>query len=287
MSLCRITGKAKGLPRAHYFPLLAPISPADARRYCRITGKAYGLPLHHYIPVILTTYSNLSKCKVTNSADFALHHFAPDFNYGKRKHIILADYLYVFPVFDESNVQQKDLIELLNSKVVQCDEHRFVYPVAERKCSLVFSAKLEAAVRNGDVRDVMLAKNKESVLLKMKQGKNVSLELQDYNEGSLDDENWFEGEGPREEVILEMEMEEHDRRQRYMKRKQNLMHMANIFESKEHNDDEELSRPQLVPGQVINTEDGHDVNTEDEQLLINGNSFVIMQYYSPSLVHVL
>lgn len=247
MSFCRITGKAKGLPRPNYFPLLAPISPADARRYCRITGKAYGLPSHHYIPVILTTYSNLSKCKVTNSADFASHHFAPDLNNGNRKHIVLADYRYVFPVFDESDDHQKDLIELLNSKVIECDEHRFVYPVGERKCSLVFPARLEAAVRDGDVRDVMLAKNNDTVLLKMKQGKNVSLELQDYNEGNLEEATTlFDGEGPHGDVILEREMEEHERRQRHMKRKQNLRHMAKIFESKEHDDDEELLRSATI-----------------------------------------
>lgn len=252
MSFCRITGKAKGLPRPNYFPLLCPISPSEARRYCRITGKAYGLPSHHYIPVLLTTYTNKSKCKITNSTEYSPHHFEPEYTYGRRKHVVLADYRYMFPVFDESNDQQRDLIELLNSKNnIQYEEHRYVYPVSERKFSLVFSARLEAAVRDGDVRDVMLAKTNDSVLLRMKQGRNVSLELHDCKESVLEnggDLNEFErhlyaGEGPREDALLERELEEHEqRRQRQLKRKDNLSHMAQIFESKEHHDDAELMR---------------------------------------------
>lgn len=252
MSFCRITGKAKGLPRPNYFPLLCPISPSEARRYCRITGKAYGLPSHHYIPVLLTTYSNKSKCKITNSTEYSPHHYEPDYSYGRRKHIVLAEYRYMFPVFDESNDQQRDLIDLLNSKNnIQCEEHRYVYPVSERKFSLVFSARLEAAVRDGDVRDVMLAKTNDSVLLRMKQGRNVSLDLHDCKESVLEnggdfdefERHLYDGEGPREDVLLDRELEEHEqRRQRQLKRKDNLSHMAQIFESKERNDDAELLR---------------------------------------------
>lgn len=242
MSYCRITGKSKGLPKPNYFPLLAPISPADARRYCRITGKAYGLPSHHYIPVILTTFSNKSKCNVTHSTEYSSHSFEPDYNYGRRKHIVLADYRYMFPTFDESDDAQREFIELLNSKIVKNDEHRFVYPVKERKCSLVFPAKLEAAVRDGDVRDVMFAKTNDSVLLRMKKGENVSLELHDYDtsDTELVEKNLFEGEGPREDVLLARELEEHERRQKHTKRNRMLSSMAQIFESREHDEDVEL-----------------------------------------------
>lgn len=249
MSFCRITGKAKCLPKPNYFPLLAPISPADARRFCRITGKSYGLPSHHFIPVILTTFSNRSKCRITNSTEYGPHSYGPDINYGKRKHVLLADYRYVFPVFDESNVQQRDLMELLNSKVVQNEAHSFVYGVAERQVSLVFSARLEAAVRDGDVRDVMLAKNSDSVLLKMKMGHSVSLGLQDLKKetngvggatAATSTTALFEGEGPREEVLLEREMEDRAKNKARMKRKENLQHMAKIFEGKERDDDKQL-----------------------------------------------
>lgn len=222
MSYCRITGKARGLPRPNYFPLLPPISPADARRFCRITGKAYGLPTHCYIPVLLTTAltSNRIACKVTHSSDLSAHHYEPDYEYGKRKHIILTDYRYVFPRIDETDDQQKYLLNILNSKDVPCEEHNFVYAIKEQKCNLVFSARLEAAVRDGDVRDVMFAKTNDSVLLCMSKGKSVSLDLQDYeldgggaaagdaSVAGLFERHLFEGEGPRYEVLMAREAEQ-------------------------------------------------------------------------------
>lgn len=229
MSYCRITGKARGLPKSNYFPLLPPISPADARRFCRITGKAYGLPTHCYIPVILTTFSNKSKCKITNSV--GSHHYEPDYEYGKRKHIVLADYRYVIPIFDETNIHQKNLINLMNSKVVQCDEHFFIYSIKEQKCNLLFPAKLEAAVRDGDVQDVMFAKTNDSVLLCMKKGKSVSLDLQDYEIDSNEvEKHLFEGEGPRYEVILARESAEKSANKNQNKRKKNGLRKAQTFD---------------------------------------------------------
>lgn len=219
MSYCRITGKARGLPRPNYFPLLPPISPADARRFCRITGKSYGLPTHCYIPVLLTTAltTNRIACKVTHSSDLSAHHYEPDYEYGKRKHIILTDYRYVFPHLDESDDQQRYLLNILNSKVVPCEEHNFVYAIKEQKCNLVFSARLEAAVRDGDVRDVMFAKTNDSVLLCMNKGKSVSLDLHDYDvngggdngdDAATIEKHLFEGEGPRYEVLMAREAEQ-------------------------------------------------------------------------------
>lgn len=232
MSYCRITGKARSLPKPNYFPLLPPISPADAKRFCRITGKSYGLPSHRYIPVVLTTFSNTSKCKITNSTNFGPHSYEPEYNYGKRKHILLAGYRYVVPVFDETNNQQKTLIDLLNSKVVQCDEHSFVYSIGERKFNLVFSARLEAAVRDGDVRDVMFAKTNDSVLLRMKKGKQVSLDLQDFNaEDGKVEKDLFEGEGPREDVLMARKLEDDQEQIKRTKRRKNLSQMAQIFEN--------------------------------------------------------
>lgn len=233
MSFCRITGRSRGLPKPNYFPLLTPISPGDARRFCRITGKAYGLPSHHYIPVILTTFSKNRKCKIT-SAGSDSSHYKPDVNYGKRKHIILTDYRYVFPVFDEADELQKNLMNLLNTKDIDGDN--FVYRVEERKCNLVFPAKLEAAVRDGDVKDVMLAKDSDTVLLKMKQGRNVSVDLQEYD---VSVNSLLDGEGPKYEVIMEREAEEKENKRKHKKRKQHLSQITQIFEKKEQIQDEE------------------------------------------------
>lgn len=149
--------------------------------------------------------------------------------------MVLADYRYVFPIFDETDELQKGLIDLLNSKETTTNED-FVYQVGERKCNLVFPAKLEAAVRDGDVRDVMLAKNSDTVLLKMRQGKNVSVDLHEYDK---DSGHLFDGEGPTYEVFLQREKEEQGSRKK-KKRKENLSQITKIFESKERIQDEEV-----------------------------------------------
>ncbi|XP_055307179.1 uncharacterized protein LOC129571403 [Sitodiplosis mosellana] len=255
MSYCRITGRARGLPKSNYFPLLPPISPADARRFCRITGRAYGLPTHCYIPVILTAFSNKSKCKITSSVGLTPHHYEPeDYEYGRRKHIVLGDYRYLLPKLDENNDQQKGLFEILNSKTVQCDEHYFIYAIKEQKCNLVFPAKLEAAVRDGDVRDVMFAKTNDSVLLCMNKGKSVSLDLQDYeidSENCAAKRNLFEGEGPTYNVLLARETEEKYQHQVRTKRKKNG-----------------LRKIKTIDGSACTTADNNSPGNNNEQ---NGN----------------
>ncbi|XP_045498877.1 obscurin isoform X7 [Colias croceus] len=229
MSFCRITGRSRGLPKPNYFPLLAPISPADAKRCCRITGKSYGLPTHHYIPVLLVSRSSKTKCKITNvSGELGPHHYSPEIHYGNRKHEILPDYRYIFPVLDGSTDAQKALIELLSMKQVT-EEKKYVYTVDERRCSLVFSARMEAAVRDGDVRDVMLAKDSDTVLIKTKQGRSVSMDFKDFTE----DVEMFEGEGPNAEVLKQREMEELEERKKKRKRAAGLSSMKKIFENKE------------------------------------------------------
>ncbi|XP_075991763.1 obscurin isoform X5 [Anticarsia gemmatalis] len=229
MSFCRITGRSRGLPKPNYFPLLAPISPADAKRCCRITGKSYGLPSHHYIPVLLTARSGKTKCKITNvSGELGPHHYSPEINYGNRKHEILPDYRYIFPVLDGSTEAQKILMEMLLGKQVTEDK-RYVYTVQERRCSLVFSAQMEAAVRDGDVRDVMLAKDSDTVLIKTKHGRSVSMDFKDFTE----DVEMFEGEGPNAEVLKQRELEEIAEKKKKRKRAAGLSSMKKIFEKKE------------------------------------------------------
>ncbi|XP_072947534.1 uncharacterized protein [Epargyreus clarus] len=229
MSFCRITGRSRGLPKPNYFPLLAPISPADAKRCCRITGKSYGLPSHHYIPVLLTAGSRKAKCKITNvSGELGPHHYSPEINYGNRKHELLPDYRYIFPVLDGSTEAQKALMEMLLTKQVTEDK-RYVYTVQERKCGLVFSASMEAAVRDGDVRDVMLAKDSDTVLIKMKQGRSVSMDFKDFTE----EIEIYEGEGPNAEVLKQRDLEELEEKKKKRKRATGLSSMKKIFESKE------------------------------------------------------
>jgi len=70
-----------------------------------------------------------------------------------------------------------------------------VYTVDERRTSLVLSSRLEAAVRDGDVRDLMLARDADHVLLKLRKGKNVSLDLSEFVMNGVE---LLEGQGPGE-----------------------------------------------------------------------------------------
>lgn len=238
MSFCRITGKSRALPKSNYFPMLPPISPADARRFCRITGKSYGLPTHHFIPVLLATMSGRKKCKITNtSGEIGPHHYLMDKSYGTRKHIVLTDYRYVIPYFDLDCEANKDLFDILEAKVLldvenKIDGNKFVYKVEEKRCQLVFSAKMEAAVRDGDIRDIMFAKDSDTILLKTKDGTNFAVDIKDFGD-SL--EHLMEGEGPREDVLLERERDEQEktRTRKISKTKKNLSSITNIFETKE------------------------------------------------------
>ncbi|XP_044021283.1 obscurin isoform X3 [Aphidius gifuensis] len=240
MSFCRITGRSRGLPKPNYFPLLPPISPADAKRFCRITGKSYGLPTHHYIPVLLGVHRHDNKkCHITsNSSGQGPHHYTAGLILGeKRKHVVVKDYRYVFPVLEGENEQQRALKELLESKEPLEEEEnlKFVYTVQERRCSLVFPARLEAAVRDGDVRDVMLSRDCDTVLLRLKQGKNVSVDFKNLD--NFDD--LYDGLGPREDVLKEREQQESEAKKRKKKRTAGLNYAKKIFEEKEKAAEEE------------------------------------------------
>ncbi|OAD62661.1 Muscle M-line assembly protein unc-89 [Eufriesea mexicana] len=242
MSFCRITGRSRGLPKPNYFPLLPPISPADAKRFCRITGKSYGLPTHHYIPVLLGVHTHdKSKCKITNASGLGPHHYTAGFVLGeKKKHVILKDYRYVFPVLEGEGEQQKVLRDLLNTKqpTVEEEQAKFVYTVEERRCSLVFPSRLEAAVRDGDVKDVMLSRDCDTVLFRLKQGKNVSVDFKNLE----DFENLYDGLGPSQEALKERERQEAEAKKRKRKRQAGLSYAKKIFEEKEKAAEEEELR---------------------------------------------
>lgn len=243
MSFCRITGKSRNLPKPNYFPLLPPISPADAKRFCRITGKSYGLPTHHYIPVVLGYHKTErnKRCKITTkSKGLAPHHYTPGLLLAeKKKHVVLKDYRYVFPVLDPAaNEQQAYLASLLESKdppAREDESSRFVYTVEERRCSLVFPARWEAAVRDGDVRDVMLSRDCDSVLLRLKQGKNVTVDFKELEEF----DELYDGFGPREDIYKERQKLEAESKKRKKKKQEGLSYAKKIFEDKEKAAEEE------------------------------------------------
>lgn len=268
MAYCRITGKSRGLPKPNYFPLLPPISASAAKRYCRITGKSYGLPSHNFIPVILT--ANLShkvQCKITSHGSDAapLNGLELGHEYGQRKHILLPEYRYLFPKLDEECSTQRELIQILEAAQIddETSQHNYVYRVDEKQCNLVFPARLESAIRDGNVRDVMLAKDSDRILLKMHKGTHVSVEMYDFN-GDGGKEKWdtlYDGEGPSMDVILEKTVEEPRKKRRPKKLRQT---------SKAHDANGTSEGPQTATG-ANNSSTSNDVPSlkSSKQILIN------------------
>ncbi|KFB44554.1 hypothetical protein ZHAS_00012434 [Anopheles sinensis] len=245
MSFCRITGKCRSLPKPNYFPMLPPISPAAAKRFCRVTGKAYGLPSHHFIPVSLVRAggSGKDRCRVTNvSAELDPHHYQPTDAYGCRKHTVLCAFRYVLPVLDDGDEAQRNLSAILQAKTKPLEQGLYVYRVDERSYGLVFPARLEAAVRDGDVRDVLLAKESDKLLIKLRKDNSVSVPLRAVEQESSMLGELYEGEGPRAEVIKRREQEEAKRPR--PKGGAALSSIANIFEQKEKVQDEAAEEEQ-------------------------------------------
>lgn len=203
---CRITGRSRGLPKPNYFPLLPPISPADAKRFCRITGKSYGLPAHHYIPVLVGRKKTKSEIK----------------------HVVINGYQYVFPIIDQCS----ELSEVLKTKCT-ADDRKYVYAVDKRRCSLVFPTSLEKAVRDGDVKDVMMSETNDTVLLKLRKGKTVELDIKVMQVNGM---TLMEGEGFRNRPKKRKPVKEDWRRK--------------IFEDKEKESDAELEQEELKSKQI-------------------------------------
>jgi hypothetical protein len=143
--------------------------------------------------------------------------------------------------------QQKTMMELLATKSGREisfpeDDSRFVYVVEERHCTLVLPSALEAAVRDGDIRDVMLSKESDTVVFKLKQGEAISLDLKDVVPKVDKSSELYDGEGPNADVIRELEKDDITAKKRKRKRPEVLDTMKKIFEEKEIEAEIEIRR---------------------------------------------
>jgi hypothetical protein len=118
MSFCRITGRARNLPKPNFFPLIPPISPADARRLCRITAKR--MDDHNFVPLLeVGKRPEGIKCHVTGMA-----------SRGGSEHHSRDDYKYVTPILKKEVMDKSDM--------VNCYYHfllRSVFHVTVKLCS--------------------------------------------------------------------------------------------------------------------------------------------------------
>ena len=232
MSFCRITGKSRGLPKPNYFPILPPISPADAKRLCRITNKSQGLPSHHYIPALAAAINLRTHCKVTAKSEGQGPHHYPNMDDICKPHVLIPGYKYVFPKFDEDEKNQKSLLKLMSLKDSNDSSNiRYVYCVEEKKTNLVIPAGLEAAVRDGDVRDVMLGQEGDTILIKMYHGPNVTVNVDNFIMNK--DTVMFDGMGPSEEVLARQMAEKKEKDERKAKNIEALKSRKKIFEDRE------------------------------------------------------
>lgn len=200
MSFCRITGKARNLPKSNYFPMSKTFNASELRRYCRVTGKSYGLPTHHFQPVELK-----KKVKKTKNGQFTLGGNR-DPNYGQRKHKVVSSQKYVIPDLDSADDLKVLLDEILEGIDIEPEEleKRYVYKIGEHKCHIIISARMEAAVRSGAIQDIMFAKDGETIVIKTKTGQLIPLDLKQIKGRAIGE--LFEGEGVQEEETPEIEL---------------------------------------------------------------------------------
>ena len=156
MSFCRITGRARNLPKPNFFPIIPPISPADARRLCRITGKR--MDDHNYVPLLEVGKQPESvRCNITGKT-------AGKDGKGKEGIPILLtlhecrnDFKYVTPILKKEVMEKgdqrafEDLQKLLKSllKNVKSEdkEKMYVYLLPSVLCGLIVPAEVEEAIK--------------------------------------------------------------------------------------------------------------------------------------------
>lgn len=134
---------------------------------------------------------------------------------------MIDGYRYVFPIIDHGRGA-----ELPDGLKEKCADHRrYVYAVNKRRCSLVLPTSFERAVRDGDVADVMMSETSDTVLLKLREGKTVELDIEDAD---VDGMTLMEGEGFRNRPKTRRTATDDWRRK--------------LFEGKEKESDAELER---------------------------------------------
>ena len=161
MSFCRITGKARNLPKPNFFPIIPPISPADARKICRITSKR--MDYHNYVPLIeqgrrpecvrcLITANRAANNKENSSGNAGVPD-KPVFGLHDPRN----DYKYVTPILKREAMEKGDVkafedlqkvLKKLKKGLGPGEEDRnYVYLMPSVLCGLIVPAEVEEAIR--------------------------------------------------------------------------------------------------------------------------------------------
>ena len=178
MSYCRITGKTRNLPKPNFFPIIPPISPADARRICRITGKR--MDQHNYTPLLeVGKRPECVKCSITmhgKKSDSG----GVDPSSGRKlsiSHSVRNDFKYVTPILRKDAMEntgdakafedlQKVLKRLKKSLPSEEKDKMYVYMLPSLLCGLIVPAEVEEAIRIGEMEMVSLSKTCDKAIFK-------------------------------------------------------------------------------------------------------------------------
>merc|ERR1712013_966406 len=104
-SFCRITGKARDQPKPNFFPIIPPISPADARKLCKITGRR--MDDHNFVPLLeFGKRPECVRCKITGTGNVKKEMPAETVE-GDQLHIPRDDYKYVAPILRKEVIEKE------------------------------------------------------------------------------------------------------------------------------------------------------------------------------------
>ena len=223
-SFCRITGHARNLPKPHYFPLLPPISPADAKKLCRITGRSGDA--HHFSPIIAfgkpIKLLGATGCRIT----------------------MFQDFMFTKPVFERTKENEKayvfleDAMSKMKSKRDKCSnfEKQFAYNIEEQKVTIVIPPEIEEGIRCGEIESFSMKKDGKIVQIKVRSGRIIKLNVHQMTKEEVEDvsENIHYGEGQNKDVLEEQLKVLNER----TKRKEETLARRKLFEDKEKKEEE-------------------------------------------------
>ncbi|XP_042234482.1 uncharacterized protein LOC121874418 [Homarus americanus] len=231
-TFCRITGCARNLPKPCYFPLLPPITPAEAKKLCKITGKASDI--HSYSPIISfgkpIRFDGTEGCKIT-------------------KHESL---IYLRPVFERTKENEKNYFQLedvlkkmkIKLKKRPDNDHEFVYHMSEQKTNLVVPPEMEEAIRLGELETLSMSKDSKYVNVKIRMGRIIKMDLRTLAFSEIvDRENLFYGRGQNKDVLEEQQKILDERN----KRKANTLARKQRFEALDAKAEAEELRDTVKP----------------------------------------
>ncbi|KAK7074461.1 hypothetical protein SK128_019350 [Halocaridina rubra] len=229
---CRITGHARNLPKPCYFPLLPPITPADAKKLCRITGKAS--IVHSFSPIISfgkpLRFDGVVGCKITKYED--CNYTRPIIEKNKDNEMTYHDLHSVLKKIKNKNDREVELYKM------------YVYHIAEQRLSLVITPELEEAIRMGELESLSMSKDGKYVNVKVFNGRIVKLRCKGMSYADIQErDDLYFGTGQNKDVLERQQNILNERN----KRKANTMARKMRFEGLEAKAEEEYLRDTVKP----------------------------------------